>query len=85
MGRSVAVDFGRPYRIRIEESKKKLDASKKKMEEVDEFKYFGLVFFNDGSLEGETREGCLKEKGYCIPGKDDEGEDGEQGCKEGGA
>ena len=81
MGRIVAIDFGRPYRVIIEEPKE-LDVSinLEKMEDVDEFKYLGSVFCNNGSLEGETREGCLWEKDYFLPEIDDEGEYSEQGC-----
>ena len=74
-------DFGRPYRTRIE-GPEELAVSLKgeKIEKVDEFKYLCSVFCKDVSMEGKMRESCPRKKGYCIPGKDDEGEDGKQGC-----
>ena len=59
--RSETIDFGCPYRVRIEEPKV-LDISLngEKMEEVDEFKYLRSVFCKDGSLEGETRERAVQ-------------------------
>ncbi len=59
--REQTIDFSKPYRAGSEAILGcKIWLGKEKMEEVNEFKYFGTILCKHGSMEGEIRERTLK-------------------------
>jgi len=55
------IDFGNPYRVRTECKKQcKIKLGGQIMEEVNEFKYLGLILCKHGSMEGEICEKAIQ-------------------------
>ncbi len=58
--REQTTDFAKPYRVGPEAIPECNIWLEKKMEEVNEFKYFGTILCKHGSMEGEMRERTVK-------------------------
>ncbi len=59
--REQTVNFAKPYRVGLEAILgSKIWLGKEKMEEMNEFKYFGTILCKHGSMEGKIRERRVK-------------------------